>query len=80
MKWIKDNPWKSLFIALAVIYVVVSLFRKTWNPVNWFGSAASSTTTTTTTTTTGDGSAPLSDTIDAMKKSLQSFQINGTLK
>lgn len=77
MNWIKNNPIKSILIALVAIYVIVSLIKKQWMPWKWF--AASGTTITRTTTTTekteGDGSAPFSDTLDALKKSLGKFEI-----
>ncbi len=75
MNWIKNNPIKSILIALAIIYVIISLFRG-WNPLKWFASAGSTTTRTTTTIETTDGSAPFSDTLNALKKSLGNFQVS----
>lgn len=33
---IKNNPWKTFFIALAATYVIISLVKRQWNPMKWF--------------------------------------------
>lgn len=38
--WIKNNKLLTTLIAIALIYVIVSLIRKEWNPLKWFSADA----------------------------------------
>ena len=34
--WIKNNKLATAGIAIVLIYVIASLVKKEWNPMNWF--------------------------------------------
>lgn len=40
MAHIKKHWWKYLLLILAATYVITSLVKDEWNPLNWFSGAA----------------------------------------